>query len=134
VRLLWRANLLFSTASIAFIKRVVLLTELAPYAAARHAPSFYSEVIATDDPDRIQDLQGRIGALHGALEGCLSQLSECYGNEARQKIETLRAELVSRFKYSGIPAEREMDHAKVVRPAIEVLQTVFDGAIERLKS
>jgi hypothetical protein len=56
------------------------------------------------------------------------------GNEARQKIETLRDELVSRFKYSGIPAEREMDHAKVVRPAIEVLQTVFDGAIERLKS
>lgn len=90
--------------------------------------------MATNNPDRIQDLQSRIGALHMALEECLSQLSECYGNEARQKIETLRDELVSRFKNSGIPAEREMDHAKVVRPAIEVLQTVFDGAIERLKS
>jgi hypothetical protein len=91
-------------------------------------------VMATNDPDRTQDLQTRNGALRVALEECLSQLSVFYGSEARQKIEALRDELVSRFKSADVPAERDMEHAKLVRPAIEVLQTVFDGAIDQLKS
>jgi hypothetical protein len=82
---------------------------------------------------RIQDLQSRNGALRVALEECLSQLAALYGSEAGHKIEMLRDELIGRFKNSGIPAERELDHAKVVRPAIEVLQTVFDAAIERFR-
>jgi hypothetical protein len=88
----------------------------------------------TNDPDLIQDLQSRIGALRVALDECLSQLAVFYGDEAREKIETLRDELIGKFKNSRIPAEREMDHANVVRPAIEVLETMFGDALKRLKS
>jgi hypothetical protein len=83
--------------------------------------------------DRIQDLQSRLGALRIALDECLFQLASFYGTDAHQKIATLRDELIDRFKNAGIPPERELDHAKVVRPAIEVLQTVFDAAIERVR-
>jgi hypothetical protein len=82
--------------------------------------------------DRIQDLQSRIGALNFALEQALSQLAELYGTEARQKIEALRDDLIHRFKNSGIPADRELEHAEIVRPALEALEAVFNDMLSRL--
>jgi hypothetical protein len=32
----------------------------------------------------------------------------------------MRDELIRKFKENGIPADRELDHAKIVRPSVEV--------------
>jgi hypothetical protein len=82
--------------------------------------------------ERIQDLQSRIGALGVALDECLARLAAFYGENARREIERMRDELIRKFKDSSIPPERELEHAKIVAPAIEVLQAMFDGALERL--
>jgi hypothetical protein len=84
----------------------------------------------TTDADRIQDLLSRNGALRVALERCLSVLTEQYGAEARVKIAQLRDDLIKRFKNADIPAEHELQHANVVKPAIEVIQAIFDHALE----
>jgi hypothetical protein len=83
--------------------------------------------------ERVQDLQSRIGALRIALEVCLARLAGLYGDDARKEIESLRDELINRFKNSGIPPDREMEHAEIVQPAIQVLQIMFDDALNRLK-
>jgi hypothetical protein len=86
----------------------------------------------TGDSDRTQDLMTRIGALQMALEATLAELTASHGKDARQKIETLRGDLISKFKNSSISAERELDHAKIVGPALEVLETIFDAALRKL--
>ena len=82
--------------------------------------------------DRIQDLLSRNGALRIALEKCISEFASVSGKDARHKIETLRDELIARFKNASVTAEREMDLAKIVGPAIEVLQIIFDDALSKL--
>ena len=85
----------------------------------------------TNDADRVQDLQSRIGALAKALDVCLDALIILWGEDAAEQIELLRDQLIKTFKTTGIPAERELDHAKVVGPAIEVLEEVFNDALRR---
>ncbi len=74
----------------------------------------------------------RIGALQHALEITLRALIIASGDSARVTIESLRDEAIDNFKNSEIPADREMDHAKIVGPAIEVIKTMFDDAIGNL--
>ena len=53
-----------------------------------------------------------------------------YGKDARPKLRAMRDELIREFKESGIPADRELDHAKIVRPSIEAIETAFDDFIQ----
>jgi hypothetical protein len=62
----------------------------------------------------------------------LKAIAEQSGKDARTKLEALRDEAIGRFKNSDIPADREMDHAAVAGPAIEVIRIVFDAAINQL--
>jgi hypothetical protein len=82
--------------------------------------------------DRVQELVVRVSALSMALDRCLAALAVEYGYEARRKIELLRDDLIQRFKESGIPPDRELEHAKIVGPAIDVLHTIFDDALRNL--
>jgi hypothetical protein len=85
--------------------------------------------MATNNPDRVQDLIARCAALSATLDICLSELVRLYGDEARVKLEAIRDELIMRFKNSSIPANREMEHVAIVRPAIEVIQEHFSEAL-----
>jgi hypothetical protein len=87
----------------------------------------------TNDADRLRDRLIRIVALGAALDVCLRRLMVFYGTSAPQEIEALRDELVGKYKNAEIPAERELDHAKIVGPAIDAIETVFNSALERLK-
>jgi hypothetical protein len=51
-----------------------------------------------------------------------------------QKIAALRDELITRLKESDISPQRELEHAKIVGPAIEVIQTIFDDALQQLSN
>jgi hypothetical protein len=79
-----------------------------------------------------QELVVRIGALEHALALSLRRIAAISGLNAKGEIEALRDQALSDFKNSGNAAEREMEHAKIVRPAIEVLQLVFEHALKRL--
>ena len=79
--------------------------------------------------DRNQELLSRVMGLNAALEQTLSALSTLYGSEARTKLRAMRDELIRKFKESGIPENRELDHAKVVRPSIEAIETAFEGFV-----
>ena len=68
-----------------------------------------------------QDSISRISGLQLALEMALSTLAEESGKDARAKLEALRDQAINRFKNSDIPADRELDHAAIVAPAIEVI-------------
>ena len=48
---------------------------------------------------------------------------------SRPKLRAMRDELIRKFKESGIPADRELDHAKIVRPSIEAIETAFEDFI-----
>lgn len=82
--------------------------------------------------DRTQILIAHASALSRALDACLAELVKLYGNEARRKIERLRDELITQFKQSGISADREMEHAKIVGPAIEILQDHFNAVLRTI--
>jgi hypothetical protein len=69
-----------------------------------------------------------------ALEECLRRLATLYGDGAYQELKSLRDELIRKFKNADIPANREMEHAQLVRPAIEVLEIAFDDVLRRLRS
>jgi hypothetical protein len=90
--------------------------------------------MAASEADRIQEFQSRIGALRVALDACLSALAVQYGVDANTKIAALRDELIKRFKESDISPQRELEHAKIVKPAIEVIQTIFDDALQQLSN
>jgi hypothetical protein len=79
--------------------------------------------------DRNQELLSRVMGLNAALEQTLSKLSALYGSEARTKLRAMRDVLIRKFKESGIPANRELDHAKVVRPSIEAIETAFEDFV-----
>jgi chaperonin GroEL (HSP60 family) len=79
-----------------------------------------------------QDLFTRIGALEHALALSLRQIAKLSGENAKREIESLRDQSISDFKNSGVSTEREMEHAKIVRPAIEVLEAVFEHALRKL--
>jgi hypothetical protein len=82
-----------------------------------------------DKENRVQELLIKNGALTWALDKCLAELAEADGREAHRKIKVLRDELIRTFKQSDIAAERELEHAKIVGPAIAILETVFNDAL-----
>jgi hypothetical protein len=79
--------------------------------------------------DREQELVSRVVGLNAALQKCLAELTTLYGSDARVKLRTMRDELILKFKQSGIPANRELEHAQVVRPSIEAIETAFEGFV-----
>jgi hypothetical protein len=79
-----------------------------------------------------QDSISRISGLELALRITLRELAAKTGKDARATIEALRDEAIKSFKNSGIPANREMEHAKIVGPSIEVIETVFDEVLRGL--
>jgi hypothetical protein len=83
---------------------------------------------------RYQDLLTRNAALLTALEECLRRLATLYGDGAYQELKSLRDELIRKFKNADIPANREMEHAQIVRPAIDVLEIAFDDVLRRSRS
>jgi hypothetical protein len=85
-----------------------------------------------DKDETIQELTSRVGALDLALREALDRLAALYGADARREIETLRDDLVTRWKNSGIPANRELDHAKVNRPAIDATELAFNAILAKL--
>jgi hypothetical protein len=90
--------------------------------------------MAASEADRIQECQSRIGALRVALDACLSALAAQYGVDAHAKIAALRDELITGLKESDISPQRELEPAKIVGPAIEVSQTIFDDALQQLSN
>lgn len=76
--------------------------------------------------DKEQELLSRVAGLSAALETSLMELNDLYGSEARAELRMIRDELIRRFQESGIPANRELDHAKIVRPSIEAIETAFE--------
>jgi hypothetical protein len=79
--------------------------------------------------DREQELLIRVGALNLVLQKCLEELTVQYGVNAKTKLRAIRDELIFKFKQSGISPEQELDHAKLVRPAIEAIETAFEGFV-----
>ena len=83
------------------------------------------------NPDT-QELVVRLGALEHALALSLRRLVEVSGPSARAEIEALRDRAIMNVKNSSISPERELEHAKLVRPAIEVLEAAFEHALRKL--
>jgi len=81
---------------------------------------------------RIQNLVTISAVLAEALEQCLARLAVLHGQEARREIETLRDELIYKFKNADIPAEREMEYAEVLGPGITALEAVFESVLSNL--
>jgi hypothetical protein len=80
-----------------------------------------------------QDSISRISGLELSLKMALRALAVHEGKNARAKLEALRDEAISCFKNADIVAERELDHARVTKPAIEVIEIVFDSVIDQLR-
>jgi len=87
--------------------------------------------MATDN-NRYQNLLSINGALAIAFGECLRRLATFYGDRAYQELKSLRDELIRKFKNADIPANRELEHAQVAGPAIEVLETVFEEVLSTL--
>ena len=85
-------------------------------------------------PDRTQELTSRVFVLNRTLEKSLAALAELYGKEARRKLEALRDETINEFKNFNMSANREMDHAKIVRPAIQAIELVFEDVLRDLSN
>jgi hypothetical protein len=64
-------------------------------------------------PDRTQDRLSRVMGLDAAFRNLARSSGPCV---------TI---LFASLRESGIPAERELEHAVVVRPAIEAIETAF---------
>jgi hypothetical protein len=86
-------------------------------------------IMPAHNPDKVQELIMRVSALNSAVERCLKELSIFYGDEAREKIKSLRDELIDKFKRSDIPAEREMEHAQIVGLAIDTIKLAFSDFV-----
>ena len=74
----------------------------------------------------------RIGGLKLALELTLDALAVKCGKDARAALESLRDEAINSFKNADIPADREMEHAEIVSPAIEGIEIIFNAALRNL--
>jgi hypothetical protein len=75
---------------------------------------------------REQELLSRVAALDAALRRSLAELSALYGTDARAKLRTIRDELIRKLEEGAILAERELDHAKIVRPSVEAIEVAFE--------
>ena len=84
--------------------------------------------------DRTQELTSRVFVLNRTLEKSLAALAELYGKEARRKLEALRNETINEFKNPNIPANREIEHARIVRPAIQAIELAFEDVLRDLSN
>jgi hypothetical protein len=85
-----------------------------------------------EDPQSSQDLITISGALAYALNISLRSVAELSGPYARDNIELLRDQVIDAFKNAEVPAERDLDQAKIVRPALRVLNKVFDDVLDEI--
>jgi hypothetical protein len=85
-----------------------------------------------EDPQSSQDLVTISGALAYALSISLRSVAELSGPYARDNIELLRDQVIDAFKNAEVPAERDLDQAKIVRPALRVLNKVFDDVLDEI--
>jgi hypothetical protein len=85
-----------------------------------------------EDPQSSQDLVTISGALAYALNISLRSVAELSGPYARDNIELLRDQVIDAFKNAEVPAERDLDQAKIVRPALRVLNKVFDDVLDEI--
>jgi len=81
------------------------------------------------DSDRIQDLTSRLFAAKAVADEALEALAKEYGEDATSKLREMQAHLLNRFKNSGIPAERELEHAKIVGPSLDIINIIFAGVL-----
>ncbi len=79
--------------------------------------------------DIVQELLSRVGGLSHALDNTLRMLAIIDPENARRNIESLRDLSINDVRNSDIPADREMDHAQIARPAIEVIEIVFNQVL-----
>jgi hypothetical protein len=79
-----------------------------------------------------QESLSRIGGLGHALELTLGAYAVVRGKEARASVEALRNEAVNNFRNSDIPPDREMEHAQIAGPAIDAIETIFNGFLAKL--
>ena len=79
--------------------------------------------------DKSQERLSRIGGLNEALQRCLTELTELYGSDAKTKLRAIRDEVIRKLKQSNISADRELEHAEIVRPAVEAIEAAFEGFV-----
>lgn len=79
-----------------------------------------------------QDLISRTTGAEETAKVALDALAACLGEKAWAELEAMRAQLLDKFKNSGIAAEHEMHHAEIIRPTLEAINALFDGAVRRL--
>jgi hypothetical protein len=84
--------------------------------------------------EREQNLTHQVLGLHWALTETLKRLAPFYGENANREIDALCKKLVDDLKNSDIPAEFEMDHAKMVRPVIDVVTGAFTNALRDINT
>jgi hypothetical protein len=79
--------------------------------------------------DSEQEIISRGMGLDVALQYCLAELAAVYGSDAKTKLRTIRDKLVLKFEQSDIPQDRELEHAKIVRPAIDAIEASFEDFV-----
>jgi hypothetical protein len=82
--------------------------------------------------ERTERLTANAGTLSLALQACLSEIVRLSGKDAAANLSRLRDTLVNGLKESDIPPDREMEHAALVGPAIEILNDHFDEALRQV--
>lgn len=82
-----------------------------------------------DGTDRIQDLMSRFEGARRLATNALALLAELHPHDARRQIEALRDATIKELKQDGIAPEREMDYAKIVGPALEVVEMIVEQSL-----
>jgi hypothetical protein len=85
-----------------------------------------------EDPKSSQDLITISGTLAYALNISLHSVAQLSGPYARDNVEILRDQVLNAFKNAEVPAERDLDQAKIVGPALRVLNKVFDDILDEI--
>jgi len=83
------------------------------------------------DAAREQELASRLFALNYAARLLGQSLIERLGDRGRREVEEIRRELILDLKNSAVPPERELEHADIMRPAIESVDMLFDGILRQ---
>jgi hypothetical protein len=67
-----------------------------------------------------------------ALDLALKRIVELSGDDTRYNIEGLRDEAIRTFKNADVPPQRDLDHVRIVSPAIELLLGHFQCSLDEL--
>lgn len=88
--------------------------------------------MSTAPHDTAQDLISRNAGLKLAVQRLLETVQLTEEKRARRKIEMLRNRVVRDLKESGIDPEYEMEHARLVGPAVEGVESIFNDFLDQL--